>query len=115
MNQSNPGYEDGFANPVGLRSLQDLLRWLVLRQHWERSVALAECDCVARHWAIIPHQGEVYVEVVAGVNGQDLLHKFPGFSTLPVTPGDRTPLRAGAQCADHAFYFGPFSQEMENL
>lgn len=113
MNTST--YRDGFNSPVALTSLRDLLRWLVMRQQWEESSALGECDCIARQWAVLPHEHDVYVEVMTGLNGQGLLNRFPGLSTLPVTPGPRAPTTSGALCQGHVFYFGPFSNELDNL
>ncbi len=110
-----PTLNDGFQAPVALNSLRELLRWLVLRQDWEQASALDDCDCVARWWAVLPHEGEIYVEVATGLNGQGLLNRFPGLSTLPVTPGPRAPVASGAPCEGHLFYFGPFSDALDNL
>jgi len=115
MSTVTPTYRDAFQRPTALNTLRDLLRWLALRGHWEQSSAIPTCECVARHWAVIPHEDEVYVEVVTGVNGQNLLRQFPGLSTLPVTPGDRVPVISGVTCHGHAYYFGPFARDYDNL
>jgi len=106
---------DSFACPTALQSLRDLVRWLALRQSWEESFQLSLCDSVARRWGVFPHEDCVYVQVVTGMNGQDLLKHFPGLSTLPVTPGEQTPATSGDLCDGHAFFFGPFSEEFSNL
>ncbi len=115
MNTAVTTYRDAFQRPTALNTLRELLRWLALREHWEASVAIPTCECVARHWAIIPREDEVYVEVVTGVDGQNLLRRFPGLSTLPVTPGDRVNVISGVACHGHAFYFGPFAEAYRNL
>ncbi len=115
MSQITSLFKDDFSNPTALNSLKDLLNWLVLRQNWEESMALEDCDCMAKEWSILPHESDVYVELITGINGQDLLNKYPGFSTLPVTPGEKVPPNSGIECEGHAFYFGPFSDEYKNL
>lgn len=115
MAHSNAFYLDGFESPTALITLRDLVRWLALRQQWEESTRIDPCDCIARRWALWPHEDQIYVEVVTGLNGQNLLNRFPGLSTLPVTPGDRVPVISGVKCDGHVFYFGPFADEFENL
>ena len=115
MAENTSLFRDNFSSPTALNSLKDLLSWLVLRQNWEESMQLEACDCMAQQWSIMPHEDDVYVEVITGINGQDLLHKYPGFATLPVIPGEKVPLKSGIKCEGHAFYFGPFSDEHKNL
>lgn len=108
-------HQDGFECPTAMQSLQELVRWLSLRQSWEESIKLASCDSVARDWGVFPHEDQVYVQIVTGLNGQDLLNQFPGLSMLPVMPGDNVPATSTIPCKGHAFYFGPFSNKYDNL
>ncbi|HEY5595779.1 MAG TPA: hypothetical protein VIL47_00755 [Candidatus Bipolaricaulota bacterium] len=109
-------YRDGFACPIALQTLQDLVRWLALRQSWEETIKLSDCQSVARQWGVFPHENKIFVQVVAGLNGQQMLLQFPGLSTLPVMPGDRIPPRSIEDpCHSHIYYFGPFAEEFHNL
>jgi len=106
---------DGFERPTALRTLQDLLRWLALRQSWEESISLSDCQSIARQWGVFSHQDNIYVEITTGMNGQDMLKQFPGLVTLPVMPGKQVGLLGADPCHGQTFYFGPFSDELANL
>ncbi len=106
---------DAFERPTALRTLHDLVRWLSLRQNWEESLEMSDCDSIARHWGVFSHQDKIYVEVTTGLDGQHVLKHFPGLSTLPVIPGEQVGLLGGDPCRGQTYYFGPFSEEHENL
>ena len=108
-------HQDGFGTAMPMGTLHDLLRWLSLRQNWEESLKLTDCESVAKHWGVFSHQDKIYVELTTGMNGQSLLNQFPSLCTLPVMPGEQIGLLGGDPCEGQTFYFGPFSEELENL
>jgi len=108
-------HDDSFDCRTALKTLKDLLRWLSLRQSWEETIPMSECDSVAKTWDLFSHQDNIYVEITTGMNGQSLLHHFPGLSTLPVMPGEQQSKLGMSPCQGQKFYFGPFNEDLKNL
>jgi hypothetical protein len=98
-------------------TLKDFLRWLVLREQLEIEHDIPEAQRIAHRWNIFPYEGAIFVGVVTGLTGQELLNHFPELD-LPVSlpeSGELPEELRDLLYTPHVFYFGPFSQEHDNL
>ncbi len=98
-------------------TLKDFLRWLVLREQFEIEQEVPEAQRIAHRWNIFPYEGSIFVGVVTGLTGQELLNRFPELD-LPVSLPESEELPEELRdlpYTPHVFYFGPFSQEYDNL
>lgn len=98
-------------------SLKDLLRWLVLREQLEIEQNVPEAQRIAQRWNIFPYEGAIFVGIVTGLSGQEILNRFPELD-LPVSLPESEELPEELRDLPYKpniFYFGPFSQEYENL
>lgn len=105
---------------VGLErisTLKDFLRWLVLREQLEIQQDIPEAQRFAHRWNIFPYEGAIFVGIVTGLSGQEILNRFPELDlpvSLPESEEVPEELR-DLPYKPNIFYFGPFSQEYDNL
>ncbi len=108
------------ALSVGLErisTLKDFLRWLVLREQLEIQQNTPEAQRFAHRWNIFPYEGAIFVGIVTGLSGQEILNRFPELD-LPVSLPESEELPQELRDLPYKpniFYFGPFSQEYDNL
>lgn len=98
-------------------TLKDLLRWLVLREQLEIEQNVPEAQRIAQRWNIFPYEGAIFVGIVTGLSGQEILNRFPELD-LPVSLPESEELPEELRDLPYKpniFYFGPFSQEYDNL
>ncbi len=98
-------------------TLKDLLRWLVLHEQLEIEQNVPETQRIAHRWNIFPYEGAIFVGIVTGLSGQEILNRFPELD-LPVSLPESEELPEELRDLPYKpniFYFGPFSQEYENL
>ncbi len=100
-----------------ISTLKDFLRWLVLREQSEIEQDIPEAQRIAHRWTIFPFQEAIFVGIATGLSGQEILNRFPELD-LPVSLPESEELPEELRnlpYKPHIFYFGPFSQEYENL
>jgi hypothetical protein len=100
-----------------ISTLKDFLRWLVLREQLEIEQDVPEAQRIAHRWTIFPFQEAIFVGIATGLSGQEILNHFPELD-LPVSlpESDELPQELrDLPYKPNIFYFGPFSQEYENL
>jgi len=100
-----------------ISTLKDFLRWLVLREQSEIEQDIPEAQRIAHRWTIFPFQEAIFVGIATGLSGQEILDRFPELD-LPVSLPESDELPEELRhlpYKPHIFYFGPFSQEYENL
>jgi hypothetical protein len=100
-----------------ISTLKDFLRWLVLREQLEIEQDVPEAQRIAHRWTIFPFQEAIFVGIATGLSGQEILNRFPELD-LPVSlpESDELPQELrDLPYKPNIFYFGPFSQEYENL
>lgn len=100
-----------------ISTLKDLLRWLVLREQSEIEQNIPEAQRIAHRWTIFPFQEAIFVGIATGLRGQEILDRFPELD-LPVSLPESAELPEELRDLPYKpniFYFGPFSQEYENL
>lgn len=126
MSKKRPAKKKGTTSPkkavlsVGLErisTLKDFLRWLVLREQLEIQQNTPEAQRFAHRWNIFPYEGAIFVGIVTGLSGQEILNRFPELD-LPVSLPESEELPKELRDLPYKpniFYFGPFSQEYDNL
>jgi hypothetical protein len=67
-----------------ISTLKDFLRWLVLREQFEIEQNVPEAQRFAHRWNIFPYEGAIFVGIVTGLTGQEILDRFPELD-LPVS------------------------------
>ncbi|MCX8102977.1 MAG: hypothetical protein N3E42_00830 [Candidatus Bipolaricaulota bacterium] len=100
-----------------ISTLKDFLRWLVLREQSEIEQDIPEAQRIAHRWTIFPFQNAIFVGIATGLSGQDILNRFPELD-LPVSLPESEELPEELRDLPYKptiFYFGPFSQEYDNL
>jgi len=100
-----------------ISTLKDFLRWLVLREQFEIEQNVPEAQRFAHRWNIFPYEGAIFVGIVTGLTGQEILDRFPELD-LPVSLPESEELPQELRDLPYTpniFYFGPFSQEYDNL
>ncbi|MCL6642218.1 MAG: hypothetical protein K6T71_02690 [Candidatus Bipolaricaulota bacterium] len=100
-----------------ISTLKDFLRWLVLREQIEIEQDIPEAQRIAHRWTIFPFQEAIFVGIATGLSGQEILNRFPELD-LPVSLPESEELPQELRDLPYTpniFYFGPFSQEYENL
>nr|BAL58318.1 hypothetical protein HGMM_OP1C013 [Candidatus Acetothermum autotrophicum] len=100
-----------------ISTLKDFLRWLVLREQLEIEQDIPEAQRIAHRWTIFPFQEAIFVGIATGLSGQEILNRFPELD-LPVSLPESEELPQELRDLPYKpniFYFGPFSQEYENL
>jgi hypothetical protein len=100
-----------------ISTLKDFLRWLVLREQFEVEQNVPEAQRFAHRWNIFPYEGAIFVGIVTGLTGQEILDRFPELD-LPVSLPESEELPQELRDLPYTpniFYFGPFSQEYDNL
>ncbi|MCS7197500.1 MAG: hypothetical protein NZ930_02280 [Candidatus Bipolaricaulota bacterium] len=105
------------VGPERISTLKDFLRWLVLREQLEIQQNTPEAQRFAHRWNIFPYEGAIFVGIVTGLSGQEILNRFPELD-LPVSLPESEELPAELRelpYKPNIFYFGPFSQEYDNL
>jgi hypothetical protein len=98
-------------------NLRDFVRWLVLREQVEEEERVPEHQRIAHRWTIFPFQEGIFVGIATGLTGQEILDTFPELN-LPVSVPDNEEMPEGLQNLSfkpNLFYYGPFSQEYDNL
>lgn len=100
-----------------ITTLKDFLRWLVLREQDEIEANIPEAQRIAHRWTIFPFQNAIFVGIATGLSGQEILNRFPELE-LPVSLPESEELPEELRDLPYKpniFYFGPFSQEYDNL
>lgn len=100
-----------------ITTLKDFLRWLVLREQNEIEADIPEAQRIAHRWTIFPFQNAIFVGIATGLSGQEILNRFPELD-LPVSLPESEELPEELRDLPYKpniFYFGPFSQEYDNL
>lgn len=100
-----------------ITTLKDFLRWLVLREQNEIEADIPEAQRIAHRWTIFPFQNAIFVGIATGLSGQEILNRFPELD-LPVSLPESEELPQELRDLPYKpniFYFGPFSQEYDNL
>jgi hypothetical protein len=85
---------------------------------FEEERRVPERERIGHRWTIFPYQGVIYVGVATGLNGQEILDRYPEIYLLPISPPADEELPEDLKTLSfkpNLFYFGPFSQEDENL
>jgi hypothetical protein len=90
-----------------ISTLKDFLRWLVLREQFEIEQNVPEAQRFAHRWNIFPYEGAIFVGIVTGLTGQEILDRFPELD-LPVSlpESEELPSRAArsALYAQHLLF-----------
>lgn len=100
-----------------ISTLKDFLRWLVVREQSEIEQNTPEPKRIAHRWTIFPYQEAIFVGIATGLTGQEILDRFPELD-LPVSLPESEELPEELRDLPYKpniFYFGPFSQELDNL